>query len=153
MKAMPGQLSLPLFKPDERIEKRTRSNPTRPRPCPDVASSRSETQPADPTPAAQRSPESTTTGLLTTHEAADLLHVHPRTIQRLVERGELGAVRLGSAVRFDPLDLTALTDRLKRYARTRAVAPNGAVRRGRAASGSFADRLRSQQHEHRAASA
>lgn len=153
MKTSPGQLSLPLFESDERIEKRTGQNLARPRPRPAVASSRSETQPDDPAPAAQRTPGSTTTGLLTTHEAADLLHVHPRTIQRLVERGELGAVRLGSAVRFDPLELDALTKRLKRYARTRAVAPNGEVRRSRAASGSFADRLRSQKHEHRAAPA
>src|SRR4051794_5717317 len=35
--------------------------------------------------------------LLTTDEAADLLHVHPRTVQRLVRRGELCAVHLGSA--------------------------------------------------------
>src|SRR5215216_4469004 len=144
MTVSPGQLSLPLFEPDERIEKRTRPSATRPRSRPAVASSRSETPPADPAPSAQRTPDSTP-GLLTTYEAADLLHVHPRTVQRLVERGELGAVRLGSAVRFDPLDLTALTERLKRSAPTRAVPPNAAVRRGRAASRSFADRLRSQR--------
>src|SRR5215213_5086163 len=144
MTVSPGQLSLPLFEPDERIEKRTRPSATRPRSRPAVASSRSETPPADPAPSAQRTPDSTP-GLLTTYEAADLLHVHPRTVQRLVEPGELGAVRLGSAVRFDPLDLTALTERLKRSAPTRAVPPNAAVRRGRAASRSFADRLRSQR--------
>jgi excisionase family DNA binding protein len=52
--------------------------------------------------------------LLTTNEAADLLHVHPRTVQRLVERGQLCAVRLGSAVRFDPDDVAGLIDRVKR---------------------------------------
>src|SRR4051812_1556423 len=43
--------------------------------------------------------------LLTTTEAAVLLHVHPRTVQRLVDRGQLCAVHLGSAVRFDPRDV------------------------------------------------
>src|SRR5947208_4799089 len=36
--------------------------------------------------------------LLTTIEAAHLLRVHPRTVQRLVERGQLSAVHLGGAV-------------------------------------------------------
>lgn len=54
--------------------------------------------------------------LMTTNEAADLLHVHPRTVQRLVERGQLCAVHLGGAVRFDPHDVTGLIDRLKRGA-------------------------------------
>src|SRR2546429_822194 len=49
--------------------------------------------------------------LLTTDEAADLLHVHPRTVQRLVRRGELSAVHLGSAVRFDPRDVDGLIAR------------------------------------------
>jgi excisionase family DNA binding protein len=54
--------------------------------------------------------------LLTTNEAADLLHVHPRTVQRLVERGELCAVHLGGAVRFDPHDVAGLIQRVKRRA-------------------------------------
>lgn len=90
--------------------------------------------------------------LLTTQETADLLHVHPRTIQRLVERGQLSAVHLGAAVRFDPADVADLTTRLKRrtatpHPTTDTVTP---VRGNRA---SFAERLRSQQHEHRAAQA
>jgi len=90
--------------------------------------------------------------LLTTQETADLLRVHPRTIQRLVERGQLSAVHVGAAVRFDPADVADLTTRLKRrtatpHPTTDTVTP---VRGNRA---SFAERLRSQQHEHRAAQA
>jgi excisionase family DNA binding protein len=40
--------------------------------------------------------------------------VHPRTVQRLVERGELSAVHLGAAVRFDRQDLAGLIARVKR---------------------------------------
>jgi excisionase family DNA binding protein len=87
--------------------------------------------------------------LLTTGETAELLHVHPRTVQRLVERGELCAVRLGAAVRFDPNDVVALTGRLKRYTRASHSAVDD-VRRGRGGSTSFADRLRANR-EHRTA--
>jgi excisionase family DNA binding protein len=83
--------------------------------------------------------------LLTTHEAATLLHVHPRTVQRLVERGELEAVHLGAAVRFVPGDVADLTARLKRRD---AGPPSPAlddVQRSRAVRLSFADRLRSKQ--------
>jgi excisionase family DNA binding protein len=51
--------------------------------------------------------------LLTTREAADILRVHPRTVQRLVRSGALPAVRLGRAIRFERRDLSALTDDLK----------------------------------------
>lgn len=90
--------------------------------------------------------------LLTTREAAQFLRVHPRTIQRLVERGELGVVHIGSAARFDPLDLEALTGRLKHYARSPAASPSDSMR-PRRVDVSFADRLRSKKHEHRAAQA
>lgn len=69
---------------------------------------RRDTTAATPAPLAPSEP------LLTTAEAARLLHVHPRTVQRLVRRGALSAVRLGRAVRFDARDVVALTDRLKR---------------------------------------
>jgi len=62
-------------------------------------------------------------------------------------------VHVGSAVRFDTLDLRALTERLKRYERSRTVAQADDVRPGRGGRVSFADRLRSHQHEHRAAEA
>lgn len=91
--------------------------------------------------------------LLTTREAAQVLHVHPRTVQRLVERGELSAVRLGSAVRFDPFDLGGLITRLKRRRTSAEAQIADSVRARSGARVSFADRLRSQQHEHRAAQA
>lgn len=89
--------------------------------------------------------------LLTTEEAASVLRVHPRTVQRLVERGDLCAVHIGSAVRFDPQDVGGLVERVKSSRKAPAI--DARVRaRGRGA-GSFAERLRSRQHEHRAAHA
>jgi excisionase family DNA binding protein len=83
-------------------------------------------------------------GLLTTEEAAALLHVHPRTVQRLVERGDLSAVHLGGAVRFDPQDVQGLIDRVKcraaNRARDDAVRPRIRGARVTAVSGSFRDR-------------
>ena len=132
------QLALPLFESEPVGCEPRQSAPRRP-----VASSRVLSQPTH---------ESITPALLTTAEAADLLHVHPRTVQRLVERGDLSAVYVGAAVRFDPVDVRDLTARLKR--RGEAAQPSTeTVRRGRVARRSFADRLRSQQHEHRAAQA
>jgi excisionase family DNA binding protein len=58
-------------------------------------------------------PAADNAALLTTSEAADLLHVHPRTVQRLVERGQLCVVHLGGAVRFDPHDVAGLIARFK----------------------------------------
>ena len=104
-----------------------------------VASSRPEAQPPP-------------TALLTTQETASLLRVHPRTVQRLVERGQLSAIHVGAAVRFDPADVADLTARLKR--RTEAAHPSTEiVGPGRGKRTSFAERLRSRQHEHRAAQA
>ena len=84
-------------------------------------------------------------------EAADALRVHPRTVQRLVERGQLSAVHLGTAVRFDPADIADLTDRLKHRASGLTPSPVAVVERSRAGGVSFAARLRSTQDEHRAA--
>jgi excisionase family DNA binding protein len=151
MDGSPEQLSLPLFdfEPDEARPSTRRLEDGRPRRR--VVSRRSETQPVevsanDEPPAASAAP-----ALLTTNEAADALHVHPRTVQRLVERGQLSAVHLGTAVRFDPADIAELTDRLKR--RAPGLTPSAAdlVRPSRAVRVSFADRLRSRQDEHRAA--
>jgi excisionase family DNA binding protein len=90
-----------------------------------------------------------TAALLTTGEAARLLRVHPRTVQRLVGRGELRAVHLGGAVRFDPHDVGALVERVKHSpAAPAAINP---VRARRFAASSFAERLRSRNDEHRAA--
>ena len=45
--------------------------------------------------------------LLDSHEAARFLGVHPRTLQRMVLRGEISGVRVGKLWRFVP---SALTD-------------------------------------------
>jgi excisionase family DNA binding protein len=97
-------------------------------------------------PAASKAP-----ALLTTREAADALRVHPRTVQRLVERGQLNAVHLGTAVRFDLADIADLTDRLKHRAAGPTPPKAAVVERSRAGVLSFAERLRSTQDEHRAA--
>jgi len=113
-----------------------------------VVSSRSQSPRVEAT--IEGAPASTSAALLTTHEAATLLHVHPRTVQCLVERGELEAVRVGTAVRFDPADLAGLTTRLKRRAAEPPSASVDDVQRSRAVRVSFADRLRSKQDERRA---
>lgn len=83
--------------------------------------------------------------LLTTQEAAGVLRVHPRTVQRLVERGELCVVHLGAAVRFDPRDLTSLVTRVKRAPANQSSAEpwSTSLSRGAVASSSFRERVRS----------
>ena len=133
------QLSLPLFDPQ----------PAERRPAPAAAE---DTPPARPEPpAVDEAPGAP--GLLPTTETAALLHVHPRTVQRLVERGQLEAIHLGTAVRFDPGDVAALTEREKQLAAAAPTALADRVRASRGARVSFAERLRSRQHEHRAAQA
>ena len=81
---------------------------------------------------------------MTTNEAASLLRVHPRTVQRLVERGQLTAVHLGAAVRFDPKDVTGLISRVKHEpacAASDARVPRRSARAVPAAT-SFRDRVR-----------
>lgn len=139
----PSQLSLfDAEPPRERCLPKASSDDGIRTPPPPVTPSRSQ---------AHSSGERTAAALLTTQEAAELLHVHPRTVQRLVERGELAAVHVGTAVRFERTDLVELTARLK----SRASGPPTARTevtpgRGRARV-SFAERLRSQRDEHRAA--
>jgi hypothetical protein len=79
--------------------------------------------------------------LLTTDEVAELLRVH------------LAAVHLGSAVRFDPDDLGGLISGHKHERGSSRTPTADRPRAGRAARVSFADRLRSEKHEHRAAQA
>ena len=98
-------------------------------------------------------PPSPAAGLLTTAEAAKLLHVHPRTVQRLVERGELAAIHLGGAVRFDPGDLDGLIAGNKQQHERPGQRHSERPRPGRGARVSFAERLRSDRNEHRAANA
>jgi len=45
------------------------------------------------------------TGYLTKQEAAKLLKVHPRTLMRWVNAGEVKAYRIGPLVRFSETDL------------------------------------------------
>ncbi len=49
--------------------------------------------------------------LLSAKATAKRLGLSPPTIYRLASRGELPAVRVGDAVRFDPADLTAFIRR------------------------------------------
>lgn len=49
--------------------------------------------------------------LLDSHQAAAMLKVHPRTLQRLVHRGEIAAVHVGKLWRFKASVLTAWIDR------------------------------------------
>ena len=44
--------------------------------------------------------------MLTVHEAAKRLNVHPETIRRMIRRGELGAMKIGHVYRIDEADLT-----------------------------------------------
>ena len=140
MSASELQLSLPLFDPP----------PVEPLPKP--AATSEDAQPGRVEPPAVDELHAAP-GLLTTSETAELLHVHPRTVQRLVERGQLEAIHLGTAVRFDPGDVAALTEREKQRAAAAPTALAERVRASRTARVSFAERLRSHQHEHRAAQA
>ena len=49
--------------------------------------------------------------LLDTHQAAAILKVHPRTLQRLVHRGEISAVHVGKLWRFRASALEEWIDR------------------------------------------
>ena len=141
----PASSQLSLFNEalaDERAAREAHAEGETKAPTKPVAPSRPQSHPPE---------TSAEVALLTTREAAELLHVHPRTVQRLVERGELAAVHVGAAVRFDRADLVDLTARFKR----RPAGPPSAraeVKPNRARAGvSFAERLRSQRDEHRAA--
>jgi excisionase family DNA binding protein len=49
--------------------------------------------------------------LMTSEEVADILHVDPVTIRRLVAKGEMAAYRIGSDYRFAPSDLEKYLER------------------------------------------
>jgi len=49
--------------------------------------------------------------LMTSEEVAELLHVDPVTIRRLVNKGELAAYRIGADYRFAPSDVEAYLQR------------------------------------------
>jgi excisionase family DNA binding protein len=44
-------------------------------------------------------------GLVTVQEAAEHLRVHPETIRRMIKRGEISAVKVGSVYRISADDL------------------------------------------------
>jgi excisionase family DNA binding protein len=65
-----------------------------------------------------------TTNLLTDSEAADVLRLTPRQVARLAKRGDLPAVTLPNGeTRFDPDDLRAWVESLKRPAAPAGAAP------------------------------
>lgn len=47
-----------------------------------------------------RLPQSIKEPLLDSHQAAAILKVHPRTVQRLVHRGKIHAIQVGKLWRF-----------------------------------------------------
>ena len=49
--------------------------------------------------------------MLTIANVAALLQVSPKTVRRLIDRGELGAIRIGRSVRIKPEILRALIER------------------------------------------
>lgn len=55
--------------------------------------------------------------LLRPSDAAHALAISPRKLWELTNRGELPAVRIGRAVRYDPCDLTAWIEAAKGGAR------------------------------------
>ncbi len=81
------------------------------------------------------------TRLLTVPEVAQELAIHPKTVRRLVARGELAAVKIGAAVRVRPADVDAFVDEHRVQHGVRRHAPRPRIR-ANAASASFADRLR-----------
>jgi excisionase family DNA binding protein len=57
-------------------------------------------QPPDSEPNGDRLPQSVKEPLLDSHQAAAILRVHPRTLQRLVHRGKIHAIQVGKLWRF-----------------------------------------------------
>jgi len=51
--------------------------------------------------------------LLTVNELADMLSVNPMTVRRMVKRGQLSAVRIGRAIRFEPTAIDAFLESVR----------------------------------------
>ncbi len=60
--------------------------------------------------------------LLTSEEVAELLHVDPVTIRRLVNKSELSAYRIGADYRFAPSDLQSYLQRQRIFASAESAA-------------------------------
>ena len=56
-------------------------------------------------PAGFQRPEATFEPVLNTEEAAALLHIHPKTLQRMARQGVVPAFRIGDLWRFRASDL------------------------------------------------
>ena len=52
--------------------------------------------------------------LLNSHQAAQLLHIHHKTLQKLARRGEIHGSHVGKLWRFRASDLNAWLDRQQR---------------------------------------
>jgi excisionase family DNA binding protein len=146
MRLHAGQLSLleigeaPQDEPSERPKSAARQRATRPDKPAESVTRRGGRAPAQRHIISARAADNA--ALLTTNEAADLLHVHPRTVQRLVERGQLCAVHLGGAVRFDPHDVAGLIQQVKRIAApSDPLRAHGPALHAVAPSTSFRDRI------------
>ena len=68
-------------------------------------------QPPDSAPGGSRIPQSVKEPLLDSNQAAAILKVHPRTLQRLVHRGKIHAIQVGKLWRFRPSVIEAWIDR------------------------------------------
>ncbi len=82
--------------------------------------------------------------LLTKHDAATRLDVSVRTIDRLIEDGELNPIDIRGCVRLHPDDLQELVERNRRTVRRFAVDTQThkrtTIRKRQPAAGSFRDR-------------
>ncbi len=65
--------------------------------------------------------------LMTSEEVAEILHVDPVTIRRLISRGDLSAYRIGADYRISPTDLTNYLQRQRVEANAEISDPNGPV--------------------------
>jgi len=68
-------------------------------------------QPPEREPTGDRLPKVNKEPLLDSHQAAAILKVHPRTLQRLVHRGKIAAVQVGKLWRFKASAIEAWIDR------------------------------------------
>jgi len=68
-------------------------------------------QPSEGAPGGNRLPQSVKEPLLDSHQAAAILKVHPRTLQRLVHRGKIHAIQVGRLWRFRASAIEAWIER------------------------------------------
>ena len=70
-----------------------------------------EKQTPESRPGGNRLPQSIKEALLDSHQAAAILKVHPRTLQRLVHRGKIHAIQVGKLWRFRASAIEAWIER------------------------------------------